>query len=99
MYLVDPRISSDPHEHCTPLGVDPPPAGHGPDFTGDRPTGSGLVCFGAQHTPPAVLLQGSGPGTVEDRRLLLPVGVERTGMRLIPNPPYIAKNQTASGPG
>ena len=55
------------------LGVDPPPVGHGPDSARDRPAGGGSVRVRAQCTPPEVLLQGSGPNSLEDRRLLLPM--------------------------
>ena len=55
------------------LGVDPPPDGHGPDNTDSRTTASGPIRVGTQCPPPQVLLQGSRPSSLEDRRVLLPV--------------------------
>ena len=55
------------------LGVDSPPDSHGPDSTDSRTTASGSVRVRTQCPSPQVLLQGSGPSSLEDRRVLLPV--------------------------
>ena len=83
------------------LGVDPPPDGHGPDGAGDRPFGGGSVRIRTQCSPPEVLLQGPGPSSLEDRRLLLPMeGVP--GLCLpadLPHSPRTAEDSRGSGVG
>ena len=81
--------------------MDSPPDGHGPDSTDFRPTASGPVRVGAQCPPPQVLLQGSGPSSLEDRRVLLPVeGVP--GLCLpadLPHPAHTAEESGGSSAG
>ena len=83
------------------LGVDPPPVGHGPDSARDRPVGGGSVRVRAQCTPPEVLLQGSGPSSLEDRRLLLPMeGVPGLCIPAdLPHPPRSAEDSGGSSVG
>ena len=78
------------------LGVDPPPDGHGPDNTDSRTTASGPIRVGTQCPPPQVLLQGSRPSSLEDRRVLLPVeGVP--GLCLPADLPHSAHTTEDSG--
>ena len=78
------------------LGVDPPPDGHGPDNTDSRTTASGPIRVGTQCPPPQVLLQGSRPSSLEDRRILLPVeGVP--GLCLPADLPHFAHTTEDSG--
>ena len=84
---------------CPPRGADPPPDGHGPDCTGIRAGGS--ICISAQCPPPQVLLQGPGPSSLEDRRILLPLEGTQ-GLCLppdLPNPARTAEDSGGSGVG
>ena len=59
---------------CSPLGVDPPPPGHGLDSPNIRSPTRGSGCVGTQCPAPEILHKGSGPGSVANRRLLVSVG-------------------------
>ena len=76
--------------------MDPPPDGHGPDNTDYLTTASGPIRVGTQCPPPQVLLQGSRPSSLEDRRVLLPVeGVP--GLCLPADLPHSAHTTEDSG--
>ena len=81
--------------------MDSPPDGHGPDSTDSRTTASGSVRVRTQCPSPQVLLQGSGPSSLEDRRVLLPVeGVP--GLCLpadLPHPTHTTEDSGGSSAG
>ena len=58
----------------SPLGVDPPPPGHGHYYPNARSPSHGSVCVGTQCPAPEVLCEGPGSGSVANRRLLNSVG-------------------------
>ena len=72
---------------CSYLGVDSPPPGHGHDSPNIRSPTRGSVCVGTQCPAPEILHEGSGPGSVANRRLLVSVGGIQ-GLRIPPNLPH-----------
>ena len=83
----------------SPLGVDPPPPGHGHYYPNARSPSRGSVCVGTQCPAPEVLCEGPGSGSVANRRLLNSVGGVH-GIRFSPDlahPPNSTEGE--AGPG